>query len=624
MLGFCSRPFRSRVWLALVPVVAWVNPAGSDDTRPNTPIPAPSAWVVEQPVALAVNGGHARFQVPTPDPAARTLVIVSALADSAGRFPTQMTVRGTSHVEPARRLDDVPLAAPAFPVPRLEPVAPPVDTLPPPTRGFHLLARDGDAASASNYLRIRGHLKAVGKRVQVYVDEADVARVGNDLARDLVATFDDQVFPVAARTIGQASDIDGDGRFSILVSSWLERLAGGRYAVDGFVRGADLDPSLEAPFSNRCDMMYLNASLRPGPYLRTIVAHEYTHAVTYSAKSFTGPRGERLGPDEEGWLDEAYAHLGEDLHGFSRANLDYRLSAFLSDPSRYRLVVDDYFTADLFRSHGNRGSTYLFLRWCADRYGPGLLPTLLRSSRRGVANLEAATGARFADLYRQWSIALFFNGLVPRLGGFHDIALRGRIGEYQLAGPRTSTVSPDGATQAWSADGTTTRYFVIDGSAAGGIDVDIEAPAESMLQVTAVPLGSDLPELELAARVARSVDGSAELLATLVDRGGQPVQLAALAWEPMIPPAQHSDDHAACGSLDADHLRAAFGASSLAPRGTIQSAPIALGPVDESLGPIVVKLLAIDRRGRRIAAWSQAGRDLETRSAAAGANDPRR
>src|SRR5207248_10293264 len=117
--------------------------------------------------------------------------------------------------------------------------------------------------------------------------------------------------------------------------------------------------------------------------------------------------------EEEGWLDEGLAHLVEDLHGFSRTNVDYRASAFLSDPCRYRLVVDDYYAADLFRSHGNRGAAYLFLRWCADRFGPGLVPALVRSGRQGVANLEAVTGAAFDDLYRGWSVALFMTGLDP-------------------------------------------------------------------------------------------------------------------------------------------------------------------------------------------------------------------
>ncbi len=324
---------------------------------------------------------------------------------------------------------------------------------------------DGDALSASNYLAVEGRLRAVGHRVQVYVDARDGEAVGPEVLRDLVETFDDRVFPVASTTYGTARDVDGDGRFTVLMSSWLEGLSGGRYAVDGFVRGADLDPNLSSPFSNRCDMMYLNAALKAGPHLRTVLAHEYTHAAIYTAKTFAGPGGERLGGDEEGWLDEGLAHLAEDLHGFSRTNLDYRVSAFLSRPERYRLVVEDYYAADLFRSHGNRGGTYLFLRWCADRFGPGLLPALVRSPTRGMANLEAATGVPFAELYRQWSVALFLSGLEPgraaAADGFCSLDVRGPFDDWELAGPRAARVAPGGrprrgrprgpaATSSWS------------------------------------------------------------------------------------------------------------------------------------------------------------------------------
>ena len=272
---------------------------------------------------------------------------------------------------------------------------------PAPLRTFHLMVRDGDVASASNYLAVRGELRAVGERVQVYVDAEDRAEVGEDVLRDLVDTFDGRVFPMAASQFGWAHDVDGDGRFTVLMSRWLTRLAGGRHAVDGYVRGADFDATLAPPFGNRCDMMYLSTALEPGPHLRTVLAHEYTHAVTLCAKAFSVAAGGPVGGggwllrphlEEEGWLDEALAHLVEDLHGFSRSNLDYRISAFLSQPVRYRLVVEDYYAADLFRSHGNRGGTYLFLRWCADRFGPALLPALIRSDLRGTENLESATG----------------------------------------------------------------------------------------------------------------------------------------------------------------------------------------------------------------------------------------
>ena len=151
-------------------------------------------------------------------------------------------------------------------------------------------------------------------RVQVYIDERDDAIVDEEVVRDVIATFDQHVFPHAYRTIGLARDVDGDGRFTVLLSSWLRRLGGGRHAVDGFVR-ADLDHRLPAPFSNHCDMMYLSSALQAGPHLRTVIAHEYTHAVTFTAKaraaaSLAAISGRGNASEEEGWLDEALAHLG--------------------------------------------------------------------------------------------------------------------------------------------------------------------------------------------------------------------------------------------------------------------------------------------------------------------------
>src|SRR5436305_1100372 len=82
----------------------------------------------------------------------------------------------------------------------------------------------------------------------------DAPTLDPGLVAEVVATFDGRVYPLAAERFGAAEDVDGDGRFTILVSSWLTRLAGGRYSVDGFVRGADFDRSVDPPFGNHGDM----------------------------------------------------------------------------------------------------------------------------------------------------------------------------------------------------------------------------------------------------------------------------------------------------------------------------------------------------------------------------------
>ena len=461
---FAGPSRRPRVWVLAVGATVVISILASGWIGRGSPVNGDAAedgfWKIGKPVAIAVRDGHSTFRVPTPFAASEVLVVVSALARSRGPFPISITARQANEVTAPLLADDGPrpllgrARAPAVqPTDQVTPLG-----LPTLERDFHILVRDGDPASPSNYAAIRGVLKGVGRKVQVYIAAEDVEEVPGDLVRDLIVTFDDRIYPLSARGVGTARDVDGDGRFTILLSSWLDHLGGGRYPVDGFVRVADLDPAYRSPFGNHCDMMYLNTALKKGPHTRTVLAHEYMHAVVFTQKTFRPSRTERLPLEEEGWLDEAMAHVAEDMHAFSTSNIDYRISAFLSCPERYQLVVDDYYAADLFRSHGNRGSTYLFLRWCVDRYGPELLPALVHSQQKGAANLEVATGSTFGDLYRRWSLALFQSGLEPtdEMGstgadGFVSLNMRAPCEQWELAGPRFTRVRPAGPADCWQA-----------------------------------------------------------------------------------------------------------------------------------------------------------------------------
>jgi hypothetical protein len=602
-----------RVGISLVVLIlggGWIGAGGS--ARPGN---TQNIWRVGAPVAIAVHGGRASFSLPTPAPTSQALIVVSALARSGGPFPVELAARG------ARQPSDAMVARPVtrLPVRRdhvgnaNERACPaPGNGMPPLERFFHLMVRDGDLSSAANYTRIRGVLAGVGRRVAVYVASDDLDQVRPDVVTDVVRTFDDRIYPLVAQSFGAAEDVDGDGRFTVLFSSWLGHLAGGRYAVDGFVRVADLDCAHSAPFGNRCDMMYLNTTLKAGSHLRTIMAHEYMHAVTFSQKTLRNPRGADRA-EEEGWLDEAIAHLAEDLHGFSSSNIDYRVSAFLSRPERYSLVVEDYYAADLFRSHGNRGCTYLFLKWCADRCGAALLPALVQSKLCGIANLEAATGASFADLFRSWTLALYCAGLarsvesgdpLAELGGYRSLRLRGPNVEWELAGPRFVRLSPGGPPDRWNALGTSTHFAVVDGSRTGAVEIEVSGPPGAELQVTVLPLGSDLARLQLSIAKVRGPGGELCVRAAIKEQNGVPVRLSALSWERLAPPPVLREDVFRCARLDTLGIAAAFGTAAVAASGEVCSGAIPLRVGASRLGPLVFKVVGTDARGRRVTAWA--------------------
>ena len=473
-----------------------------------------------------------------------------------------------------------------------------------------MLVRDGDAYSPSNYVAIPATLRGLGKRIQVYVAVEDLGSVHAETVKDIVQSFDDRIYPMMSRRFGPALDVDGDGRFTILLSNWLVHLGGGRYAVDGFVRVADLDRAFQSPLGNQCDMMYLSTSLQSGPYLRTVLAHEYMHAVLAGRK---GRRGQPDGPpqEEEGWLDEAIAHLAEDRCGFSTSNIDYRVRAFLAGPERYQLVVEDYFAADLFRSHGNRGSTYLFLKWCDRQYGPELIPALVHSNLRGTSNLEECTGSAFAGLFRRWTLDLIKDDLeadattecLPDQAGSHHEKTPSRPRESETAGPRFSRVST-GSADRWMALGTTSHYAIVDGSTSGAIEIEVAGPAEADLQVTAVALGDDRPRIDLTAVKVHGVNGQHFLRAQVKERHGVQVRLSQFSWEPISPGANARTDAESRGRLQADELEKTMGTSALAASAELTSQLIPLPDAGAGNGPLVVKVVGIDGNGRQISAWA--------------------
>ncbi len=487
-------------------------------------------------------------------------------------------------------------------------------TDPPRERVFHMLVRDGDVYSSSNYVTVPAVLRGVGRRIQVYVAREDKDAVTAVAVGDIVSAFDDRIFPVISSRFGPAPDVDGDGRFTVLVSSWLEHLGGGRYAVDGFIRVADLDRSIHPPLGNQSDVMYLSASLESGPYLRTVLAHEYMHAVLFGQKGRGGK--EAAGPvqEEEGWLDEAIAHLAEDSCGFSTSNIDYRVRAFLARPERYQLVVNDYYAADLFRSHGNRGSTYLFLKWCAGRYGPSLLPDLVASRTCGTANLEACTNAAFAELYRGWTLDLVGHSLAQSEVGqvwskdqLPRPETQSRPEDWVRGAPRLARVAA-GAEDRWDALGTTCHYVIVDGSKSGAVEVEVSGPTDAHIQVTAVLLGGGRPRLELSVSKTHGADGECFLRVCIKETHGEPVKLTQISWEPLSPGPSRRGAVGARGCLDATDLQKALGSVSLAASGELTSQPIHLPGASELEWPLVVKVGGVDAKGHTVWAWADLDR----------------
>jgi hypothetical protein len=189
--------------------------------------------------------------------------------------------------------------------------------------------------------------------------------------------------------------------------------------------------------------------------------------------------------------------------------------------------------------------------------------------------------------------------------GFPTLDVRTAVDGWELAGPRTTRVVPDGGTESWSAAGTSSHYVVVESSPLGAIEVDVSGPADADLQVTAIPLPADLANLDLRVGVESRSGGDLHLRAEIRERDGTPVTLSALAWEPLVPASNPHGPTFRRGKLEAAALVAAFGTSALPGRGTLHSRPIRLEGVSRRSGPLIIKAIGTDRRGRRVAAWAE-------------------
>lgn len=574
-------------------------------------------------IAIPAHEGVATFDLPSQSEREQFLILVSSLATDGGPFSVEVSTVPTSDREPlvSQRLTPDPawtarvrlrrqqLAAARRVIEPAEVRA--AVAAPAAERSFSIMVRGKDFALAKNYQTVQARLTATGEHCAAYVDSD--CRLTDDLralVQEAVTTFDREVYPVAVRTLGRHRDVDGDGRFAILFTPWLGRLSDGAVSLGGFVRGSDFYSDVEPPLGNRCDMMYLNSELVPGPHLRTLIAHEYTHAITLSEHVFGRYLPDCLGQEEESWLDESIAHIAENLHGYSWSNLDYRISGYLSSPERFRLVVEDYYAADLWRAHGNRGSTYLFLRWCIDQFGEQILRDLVQTNLCGVESIEVATGRPFEELFRDWSAAMFLSntGMAGRAEEeFRFLSPRATMSGRLLAGPRHEHMNLAGERRVFSLTGTSTKYLVAHSPVGTGTHVRIATDPEAKLQVSVRRLPPTLARLEMKAtpnRPSATDSGTNSFQVQLTEHNGTPVQLAQLAWERSAGGSNRDGSRGFCGKiLTAKEIENLFGSTTVPASGRLTVSNFQIELPSSSGDPLVLKIAGRDAAGHAVSAW---------------------
>lgn len=211
--------------------------------------------------------------------------------------------------------------------------------------------------------------------------------------------FSDVIYP--GLTVAYGSEwnpgVDSDKHITILFHQLTSSAAGYFKSQDGTSR-------LQNSESNEREMVYLNSDYLLKDIVKSYLAHEFTHLITFNQKE----RIRRI--EEEIWLNELRAEYAPTLLGYDdsypNSNLEKRIDIFLGEPS-------DSLT-EWSRQQADYGVIAAFAVYLVDHYGEEILTESLKSSKVGIASIHEILQKRhvekeFWEIFSDWLVAVFLN-----------------------------------------------------------------------------------------------------------------------------------------------------------------------------------------------------------------------
>ena len=215
----------------------------------------------------------------------------------------------------------------------------------------------------------------------------------------LTKEFDEKIYPELTSTYGQEwkPGIDSDEHITILFHRMKEN-------AGGYFNNGDEYRKIQNSLSNEREMIYLNTDNLNYEIIKSCVAHEFTHLITFNQK-------DRLrGVSEDIWLNESRADYAPTLLGYDEdyqgSNLQQRMRQFISSPSD---SVTEWKNED-----SDYGIVNIFTQYLVDHYGIEILSDSLKSSKTGITSINEAfkkndIDKTFFDVFTDWVITVFVN-----------------------------------------------------------------------------------------------------------------------------------------------------------------------------------------------------------------------
>lgn len=211
--------------------------------------------------------------------------------------------------------------------------------------------------------------------------------------------FDSKIHPNLISIFGSEwrPGVDGDNRITILFEEMNS-------TEGGYFREADEYLKLQISDSNEREMLYLPIGNIEDAGLKVLLAHEFSHLITFNQKNRI------LNVEEEVWLNEARSDYSSTILGYddlyNGSNLQKRVDDFLEKP-----------TDSLTEWQGTKydyGSASLFTHYLVDHFGINVLSDSLKSKYIGIDSINYALNRvgykqNFSEIFTNWTVASVIN-----------------------------------------------------------------------------------------------------------------------------------------------------------------------------------------------------------------------
>jgi len=215
----------------------------------------------------------------------------------------------------------------------------------------------------------------------------------------LADEFDKNIYPTLTSNYGLEwkPGIDKDEHITALIHPMKKNRG-------GYFRSGDEYPKFAVSTSNEREMVYLSSDYIASPLIKRLLAHEFTHLITFNQKN------NLYNVEEDVWLNEARAEYAIALLGdndvYQGSNLQKRVGEFLANPT-------DSIT-EWNGSSSDYGVINVFIQYLIDHYGEKILNDSLHSSKKGIDSINYALAKNgykedFSQIFTDWTITVLMN-----------------------------------------------------------------------------------------------------------------------------------------------------------------------------------------------------------------------